>query len=107
GVAGERLAQVLRARRAAREEPLEVGLVLGVSGRFLEVLPLARVSAPGRATAIAGLVDLAPAFCPFRLVVVGHRISTAMPQLNKIVIHKPVKATCRTPLSGWSHERSN
>src|SRR5207237_10853777 len=70
-------AQVLRQRSAAREQALEVRLVLGVPGAPLERVALFLVAARGTAT-IAHLVDLTPAFLLPRAIVVCHRCSAGI-----------------------------
>src|SRR5256885_4235900 len=68
--------EVVGQRSAAREEPLQARLVLGVPGAALERLPLALIAARRAAAPIAHLADLTPAFFLPRAVVVGHRRST-------------------------------
>jgi len=73
GLAGPQLlAQVLGQGRPAREEPVEVGLVLGVAAGLLEVLGFA-IRAATSAALVAHLVDLTPAFGSLRTIIVWHR----------------------------------
>src|SRR5205807_9341967 len=76
-------AQVLRQRSAAREQALEVRLVLGVPGAPLERVAVFLVAARGSAT-IAHLVDLTPAFLLPRAIVVSHRCSTGIHRITRL-----------------------
>src|SRR5256885_3320802 len=76
-------AQVLRQRSAAREQALEVRLVLGVPGAPLERVAVFLVAARGTAT-IAHLVDLTPAFLLPRAIVVCHRCSTGIHRITRL-----------------------
>src|SRR5438045_3573661 len=69
-------AQMLGQRCPAREEALEVRLVLGVPGAPLERLPVALIAARRAAAPIAHLVDLTPAFLLPMAVVVSHSCPT-------------------------------
>src|SRR3989442_9361109 len=84
--AAELLADVIgeRGRRhSLREEAFEVGLVLRVLGGALEPLRLP-IRSPRRATAVALLVDLAPAPGALRLLVVRHGAGSLTPPTGKV-----------------------
>src|SRR5207245_1843540 len=91
-------AQMLRQRSAAREQALEVRLVLAVPGAPLERLAVFLVAARGPAAAIAHLVDLTPAFLLPRAIVVCHRCSTVIHRITRLRFTGSLGEGCQTLL---------